>query len=174
MLSHGQASVERGFSINKEISCENMKQKTLSALRIISNHLSSVGGASQVKITKELLASVATAKSKYNAYLDEQKREKAKITADLKRKAELDELESLKSKKSKLEICARELSKSAEKFSEKAEKTQNFTLIAKSNALRRSAKLKSVEISVLEEQISQKQQEIKKLTLRVKKQNKLC
>lgn len=29
LLSHGQASVERGFSINKEISVENMTEQTL-------------------------------------------------------------------------------------------------------------------------------------------------
>ena len=31
LLSHGQASVERGFSVNKEISVENMTQLTFTA-----------------------------------------------------------------------------------------------------------------------------------------------
>ena len=35
LLSHGQASVERGFSINKEISVENMTVQTLISQRVI-------------------------------------------------------------------------------------------------------------------------------------------
>ena len=35
LLSHGQASVERGFSINKEVSVQNMSAQTLVAQRTI-------------------------------------------------------------------------------------------------------------------------------------------
>ena len=35
LLSHGQASVERGFSVNKELVVENQSEQTLSAKRII-------------------------------------------------------------------------------------------------------------------------------------------
>ena len=57
LLSHGQASVERGFSVNKEIMLENMLEHTLKAQRTISDHIKSVGGALNVKITKELVLS---------------------------------------------------------------------------------------------------------------------
>ena len=39
-LSHGQADIERGFSINKELLIENMKQKSLVSQRIVSDQLS--------------------------------------------------------------------------------------------------------------------------------------
>ena len=56
LLSHGQASVERGFSINKEISVENMTVQTLISQRVIKDHLLNVGGVTKVSLTKELLA----------------------------------------------------------------------------------------------------------------------
>lgn len=55
VLSHGQASVERGFSINKELIVENQKELSLVAQRLIVDHVRSVGGVSNVAITKELL-----------------------------------------------------------------------------------------------------------------------
>ena len=43
-LSHGQAQVERGFSVNKETMTINMLERTLIAKRAICDHLSSVEG----------------------------------------------------------------------------------------------------------------------------------
>ena len=61
LLSHGQASVERGFSVNKEILLENMLEHILKAQRTISDHtcIKFVGGALNVKITKELVLSAS-------------------------------------------------------------------------------------------------------------------
>jgi len=39
LLSHGQASVERGFSVNKELVVENQSEQTLAARRIIKDHI---------------------------------------------------------------------------------------------------------------------------------------
>jgi len=38
LLSHGQASVERGFSVDKELVVENQSEQTLAARRIIVSH----------------------------------------------------------------------------------------------------------------------------------------
>jgi len=65
LLSHGQASVEHGFSINKEISVENMAEQTLIAQRVIKDHLINVGGATKVLLSKELLASASSARQRY-------------------------------------------------------------------------------------------------------------
>ena len=48
LLSHGQAPVEQGFSINKNIVVENMKERTSIAQRVIVDHLHHVGGEAQV------------------------------------------------------------------------------------------------------------------------------
>ena len=64
LLSHGQASVERGFSLNKEIMVDNMLQHTLIAQRTIVDYLKSVGGVQNVSITKDLLISVPAARQR--------------------------------------------------------------------------------------------------------------
>ena len=38
-LSHGQASVEKGFSVNKELLVENLQQLSLASQRIVSDYL---------------------------------------------------------------------------------------------------------------------------------------
>ena len=59
LLLHGQASVEHGLSINKEISVENMAEQTLIAQRVIKDHLI------KVLLSKELPASASSARQRY-------------------------------------------------------------------------------------------------------------
>ena len=55
VLSHGQASVERGFSVNKETSVDNISPRTVIAKRVVCDHINAVGGLLKVALTKELL-----------------------------------------------------------------------------------------------------------------------
>lgn len=52
LLSHGQGSVERGFSVNWQIEIENMREGTFVAKRHICDHLKAVGGIDKVIINK--------------------------------------------------------------------------------------------------------------------------
>lgn len=60
LLSHGQASVERGFSVNKEVTRECHRK--LVAERLIVEHVRRAGGVEKVAVTKELLLSASTAR----------------------------------------------------------------------------------------------------------------
>ena len=44
ILSHGQATVERGCSVNRQVMIENMKEQTCIAQRTIHDHIQSIGG----------------------------------------------------------------------------------------------------------------------------------
>lgn len=140
LLSHGQASVEQGFSVNKEISVENMAAQTLISQRVIKDHLLNVGGVAKVFLTKELLVSARFARQRYQAYLhvDEEKRKKEEHRRGEKRKTALDELDDLKEVKKRMKANI----ESADKSAEKAESTRKVTLISKSNVMRQSAKEK--------------------------------
>ena len=72
VLSHGQAGVERGFSINSEIMEYNFKQKSVVALRNIYDHIQTCGGILHVKIDQELRNAVKNASSEFRR---EQKRQ---------------------------------------------------------------------------------------------------
>jgi hypothetical protein len=71
LLSHGQASVERGFSINCQI--ENLSEHSYVSQRTVCDHIHSVGGVKNVVVDKALLQSAAKARLRYDKHLKEQK-----------------------------------------------------------------------------------------------------
>ncbi|KAL6457747.1 hypothetical protein MHYP_G00329770 [Metynnis hypsauchen] len=95
LLSHGQASVERGFSVNKEVEAENMQEDTIVTHRLICDYVTMHGGVTQVPLTKELLASVGAARSKYRLFLDQERIRKEKESQSQKRKLTEQSLDSL-------------------------------------------------------------------------------
>ena len=75
LLSHGQASVERGFSVNKELVVENQSEQTVAARRIIKDHIIHVNGVTNVEITRNMVLAARSARVKYANYLAQQKEE---------------------------------------------------------------------------------------------------
>ena len=71
--SLGQASVERGFSVSRQVKTENMSDKTYVAQRIICDYANSVGGVLNISVEKGMLLSVAGARQKYMQYLNDKK-----------------------------------------------------------------------------------------------------
>ena len=162
VLSHGQASVKRGFSINKQVEVENLKEQSLVAQRLLCDHVKTVGGVSNVTINNKLLVSSAMARQKYELYLQEE-REKKKSNEEMrKRKHLLDELDDLKQKKQRMNSDINSLTKSADECCEKAERTGNLTFVAKSNALRRSARDKIEDLKKMEEKLEEKIEMLRK------------
>ena len=80
-----------------------------------------MGGVLQVPITKELLASAASARSKYRNHLEQERKKRETATQGLKRKAVVDELEELKNKKKVLTEVCESLQKDADQLAEQAE-----------------------------------------------------
>ncbi|KAK0052348.1 Adult enhancer factor 1 [Biomphalaria pfeifferi] len=76
LLSHGQATVERGFSYNKEVMIENMHKETLVAQRRVCDFLKVNGGVLDVAITKPLLTAAASGCQNYHQYLEKEKTKK--------------------------------------------------------------------------------------------------
>ena len=162
ILSHGQASVERGFSVNKQLEVENLQERSFIAQRLVQDYVQSVGGVLAVSINKPLLSSAAGARQKYLSYLDEQKRKKTSEGVALKRKELVDELDKLKKKRRRLETDVDGLVKSADKFAQKAEETGKLVWITKSNSLRRTAKEKEKTCKDVEDKIVNVVEELKK------------
>lgn len=53
-FSRGQASVERGFSTNKQTIADNLSNEGLVARRVVQDHIGLVGGVFQVDIDKKI------------------------------------------------------------------------------------------------------------------------
>ncbi|XP_055524072.1 uncharacterized protein LOC129717866 [Wyeomyia smithii] len=74
-LSHGNANVERGFSINAECLFENMHDESLEARRQVYDAVCYEGGIEQVSVTKELIHSVRNARARIMEYKERCKKE---------------------------------------------------------------------------------------------------
>ena len=162
VISHGQAGVERGFSVNKEVEVENLKGESLVAQRIICDHVNYVGGVLNVDMSTELLNSAHGARNKYETYLEDQKLEKKCEGEQKKRKHTLDEIEELKEKSKRLKQDIESLQKSADRLSEKAEHTGSLTFVTQSNSMRRTAKEKTQKLNDVEAKLNEKLQALKK------------
>ena len=77
LLSHGQASVERGFSVNKQIRTDNLAEDSFVAKRIICDHVTSVGGLQNIDASdKHLLLAASSPRQKYSSYMEDEKKKK--------------------------------------------------------------------------------------------------
>lgn len=101
-LSHGNANVERGFSVNAGCLFENMQEESVVARRQVYDAVTQMGGLDKFDITKTLLLRARNAHSLYIEDLHRKKKEATETAAlaAVKRKhaAEVRELE-LKRKK---------------------------------------------------------------------------
>ena len=150
LLSHGQASVERGFSVNKQMERANLCEETFIAQRLVNDHVKAVGGVMGVALTKELLASCSAARGRYTTYLDKMQKDRMSSAESNKRKSTVDEIDLLKTKRCRLEKDIKDLTSCADDFSVRAEQDRDFGLITKSNAMRKSAQDKTTQLSAVQ------------------------
>ena len=71
LLSHGQAAVERGFSINKHASFTNQHEDSLVARRVVKDYVNYVGGIEKVGVSEPLNRAVMGAGVRYKEHLKE-------------------------------------------------------------------------------------------------------
>ena len=100
ILSHGQSSVERGFSVNKEVLQDNLQETSLNSQRLVYNTLQSNNSKPQeFIITKDLRKSCVLWYQKYKLEWQKAAEKKTKSTRELKRKQKFDEIENIKKQK---------------------------------------------------------------------------
>jgi len=145
LLSHGQASVECEFSVNKQIESDNLAEDTFVAKRIICDHVTSVGGLQSIDASdKHLLLAASSARQKYLSYMEDEKKKKECSGRGQKHKLLKDEIDELQKKKR----CQQtDIDSLTDEYAEKAEQTHQVSWITKSNSFRRSLKEKSAEMN---------------------------
>ena len=113
VLSHGNARVESGFSINKDIEKDNLKEETLIAHRVVFDGVLNEGGISKVEITKDMMKEVDNSRKRYHQWLDV---ERERQTAGEKRKQEKRKITTAitKAKQAKAALTTEMLEKQAE------------------------------------------------------------
>ena len=154
-LSHGQASVERGFSVNRQLMIENMKETTFVAQRTIHDHILSIDGFHKLVISNELLTSAKAGRQRYHAHLEEQRQLAKNVAKSHKRKSVDEAKADFQKKKKRLETEITTLQFDADKLAKEAEVKRQLVLLTESNALRNAAKEKKIELENLNKELEE-------------------
>ena len=97
ILSHGQSSIECGFSINKEILDNNLQEKSPISQRLIYDHFTSENIAlHEYVIPQALKKSCKLANGRYKLALEDSKKETVETDKSRKRKLKLEEIANVK------------------------------------------------------------------------------
>ena len=138
-LSQDQAAIERGFSVNRYLLANNMKEKYIVSQQIIYDYMKANDFSSEsIPITNKLLLSVKTSRQQQKVDLDERKKKKEESVNGKQRKTLQEEIEEVERKKSALEKLCDSLQKKFEVLVDQAEKNNDMNLVVKANALKRA------------------------------------
>jgi hypothetical protein len=103
ILSHGNAAVESGFSVNGDMLVENLHESSLVAQRTVFDSISYAGGVFGVSVDKRMMQYVRGARSQYDDSMKASKAEKAADDAKTASKRKMSaEIKNLETKKAKL------------------------------------------------------------------------
>lgn len=157
VLSHGQASVERGFNINKTVNKFNISQDSIVARKLIIDHMQKKNiSPSKIDMSLSLVKSVKASRRRYATYLEEQKKAKVKDDADKQRDILQQEILEVSLQKDSLMKCCQCLEEEFVELVRKAEHDNEnmMNLIIKANGIKRKSEEKRKEIASLEDAIS--------------------
>ena len=168
-LSHSQAAVERGFSVNKEVLTPNLQEMSLRAIRLVYSSLKAEKmKVADFPISEKLLTSCNHASNRYRMHLMEKSAEKEKTGKDRKRKELHQELTAAKKRKTELESVAKKLVDTAKRKAKEAEKKSDAAvikaLVIESNSSREKAEdLQRKDIPAQEKEIKDIEGKLKKM-----------
>lgn len=162
LLSHGQADIERGFSINKEVASDNMDETTIIAYRRAYDGVLVMGfkEVHEMPISAEMMQSCRYSRHRYDMASEEKKKQRKATEAQEKTRQLTTKLNECK-KKAELEKETEKLLKKSDKLAEDAEKHKKWQFLIESNALKEKGKAKKREISKTEEDIEALEKKIK-------------
>ena len=162
-----QATVERGFSVNKEVLVPNLQETSLVAMRLVHSSMQAAKCKVADFVSDALLSSCAHVRNRYQIYLMERKAEQERTEKGQKRKALMEELTSVKKAKEDLEKVSKKLVNTADKKAKEAESKRihsNESLVSRIKCCRsRSEEIQKKEIPGQEKEIKKIEERIKKI-----------
>ena len=156
-LSHGQATVERRFSVNANVIVENLQEESIVAQSIVHDRICEAGGVLEVPLSKELLTSVRCSHQKYVTALEAKRTQSDKVVKKRELRTEVTK------RKKFCESAVSDLTVSADQLAQTAEKSRNFTKMLESNAVRERVREMQDEVQVLDEEIRSKKSKLQLL-----------
>ncbi|GBN61425.1 hypothetical protein AVEN_71731-1 [Araneus ventricosus] len=157
LLSRGQG----GFSVNKALEIENLKDASYIFQRVNHEFIKLSGAIYDLKITKEMRTAATSARAKYMQYLESERSKEKTETKQLKRKALEEEIDFLKQKKMFLQTDMHQTNEKANDLANEAEKSKDINLFIQSHELRKTISEKEIKINTLDVKLNEKSLELK-------------
>ena len=153
-LSHGQATINRGFRANKTILKENKDRESMICHCYIKDYMNANNLIPhEVKITDPMISSVKSARKEYEQHLEDLQVSKEDESL-IKQKAILEhELKEVAVKKDQVERTFKILDEESIANVENVEKENYMTYVSKASGLKRKSNEKKSEFKKLEEVI---------------------
>jgi len=153
-LSHGQASVERGFSHNNALLKTNMTPETIISKRIIKDHmLFHKLKPHTVEVSDALVKSFKGAHMKYKLHLAEKKEKQVLSGAENKALHISNDIEKLRSNVRVMEKAVSMMNAEIFECMELTEKKKDLSYVIKGNGLKRKCEKTQGDISLLQNEI---------------------
>ena len=148
-LSHGQVSVEHGFSLNANIMKTNMSPESLTAKRILQDHmLANMLKPYTIEITRPVVQAFRSHRQKYEVHLEEEKKKKQTCEAEVRAMhiaADIEKLIELQNKNKTVEIMEKEVIECLEKAEQNNDTCMSYVI--KHNGLKsKSEEIRKVEL----------------------------
>ena len=83
------------FSINREVSSNNMKERCIVATRTICDQHMSIGGMDSIVIISGMKIAASSARKSYHQYIDEEKEKEKRVSLKRKRDENLGHRQSV-------------------------------------------------------------------------------
>ena len=127
VLSHGQASIERGFNVNKEVLVVGLEKEGLVSQRLIYDQIRSMETKfHEIPITRKMILSCKGAHRRYTTSLEAKKKVGEEDEKSKKRKMKEEEVMSVKRRKLEVEKVILTLKKDIEQSSIEALAKEDF------------------------------------------------
>ena len=146
-ISHGQADVERGFSVNSNVIDVNMSEVSIKSKRLIRDHMIKHDATpSTIEITNQLKKSCRSAYQRYQEHLKEERKKLEEDSEAQAKKILNAEIKELESKIIDLDNSVSYLDKKFVDLVRNAENNTNASvMISEANGLKRKSEEKSAE-----------------------------
>ena len=139
-LSHGQAAVERGFSVKNNITQTNMYTKTIISKRLIKDYMLANGlQPHTIKVTKPLVKACKITYSAYKAHLEEEKKKVVLTEHDKQAEHINSDIDKIKTRINQMTKAVEMMEREFVDCVKMAEEKKDISYVIKGNGLKRKS-----------------------------------
>ena len=164
-LSHGQASVERGFSLNNSILKTNISAESIISRRIVKDHiLSHQVQPHTIEINNPMIVAYKSARLKYTIHMEEEKKEKEKTATENQAMHLNNDINKIQQKCTQLKKAMGMMQEECFQCFQMAEEKSDLSYAIKGNGLKRSHEQSQKQLEILENEIKVLEEKKRKLS----------